>query len=256
MSPPSRQQLRAVLRLRELVLAGHFKAGERIPELLLVERLGMSRTPVRTALGVLANEGLLQSVPSGGFTARDFSVAEIEDAIELRGVLEGTAARFAAERHTGAEALAPLALAVDRLDHLLADGVPGSATFEAYVELNEVFHTRLLELAGSTMLDSAMERAAALPFASPNAFLPAQFETPQSFDVLRLGQEHHRALLESIAGREGARAEAVAREHARLARRNLSAVLDRKDLFGKVPGAALIRTAPATVDAAPEGVLG
>jgi GntR family transcriptional regulator of vanillate catabolism len=193
----------------------------------------------------------LQSAPSGGFTARDFSVAEIIDAIELRGVLEGTAARFAAERYAGAGALEPLAAAVESLDRLFATGAQGSATFEAYVELNEVFHARLLELANSSMLERAMARAAALPFASPSAFLHAQSETPQSFDVLKLGQEQHRALLEAIAGREGARAEAVAREHARLARRNLSAVLDQKELFRKVPGAALIRADDsATVEGA------
>jgi GntR family transcriptional regulator of vanillate catabolism len=240
MSPPSRQQLRAVLRLRELVLSGHFKSGERIAELALVAKLGMSRTPVRVALNALAHEGLLRSGANGGFIVRDFSIAEIVDAIELRGVLEGTAARFAAERHQGAGALEPLSDVVGRLDRLLA-GPCGASTFEAYVELNEVFHAQLLELAGSAMLERAMAQAAALPFASPSAFLHAQSETPQSLEILRLGQEHHRALLEAIGDREGERAEAIAREHARLARRNLSIVLDRRDLFRKVRGAALIR---------------
>jgi GntR family transcriptional regulator of vanillate catabolism len=241
MSPPSRQKLRALLRLRELVLSGHFKPGERIAELALVEKLGMSRTPIRLALGVLAHEGLVEGAEGGGFIARDFSIAEIVDAIEVRGVLEGTAARFAAERHQDPGALERLAEAVRKLDGVLAEARDCEGTFEAYVELNQVFHSELLALAGSDMLRRAMAQVAALPFASPNAFLSAQTPSPLSVDSLRLGQEHHRILLEAISGREGARAEAVAREHARLARRNLGLVLEQKELFHKLQGAVLIR---------------
>ncbi len=90
------QTVRAQLRLRELILGGELTPGARIPELALVERLGASRTPVRAALGRLADEGLLEPLPNGGYAVRDFSVGDIQDAIELRGTLEGLAARLAA----------------------------------------------------------------------------------------------------------------------------------------------------------------
>ena len=67
-------------------------------ELRLVERLGVSRTPLRLALAALEHEGLLRGRGSRGYVVREFTAADISDAIELRGVLEGTAARFAAER--------------------------------------------------------------------------------------------------------------------------------------------------------------
>ena len=92
------QSVRAQLRLRELIVGGEVKAGERIAELAMVERLAMSRTPIRTALVRLQEEGLLEALPSGGFMVREFSEADIRDAIELRGTLEGLAARLAAER--------------------------------------------------------------------------------------------------------------------------------------------------------------
>src|SRR5690606_37106112 len=63
-----------------------------------------------------------------------------------------------------------------------------------------------------------------------------------------LGQDQHRALLEAIGAREGARAEALAREHARLARRNLGVVLERRELLQRIPGAALIRREPDEPD--------
>src|SRR5437867_11070348 len=91
---------RAFIGIRELVLRGEFAGGERISELPLVARLGMSRTPIRLALERLAHIGLLDSVPSGGFAVREFTIADALDAIEVRGVLEGSAARLAAARLT------------------------------------------------------------------------------------------------------------------------------------------------------------
>ena len=88
---------RALLSLREQILAGQFRPGERMSELRLVERVGVSRTPLRLALATLEHEGLLRVLPGGGYVVREFTRADIRDAIELRGVLEGTAARFAAE---------------------------------------------------------------------------------------------------------------------------------------------------------------
>jgi GntR family transcriptional regulator, vanillate catabolism transcriptional regulator len=94
----SSQAVKAQQRLRELILAGQLPRGTRIAEMALVNRLGMSRTPIRAALMRLGEEGLLQSLPGGGYAVRTFSEREVADAIELRGTLEGLAARLAAER--------------------------------------------------------------------------------------------------------------------------------------------------------------
>ena len=91
------QTRRTLLNLREMLLRGDFRPGERISELPMVARLGVSRTPIRLALDRLANEGLLEPSPSGGFVVRAFDLSDIWDAIEMRGVLEGTAARLASE---------------------------------------------------------------------------------------------------------------------------------------------------------------
>ena len=97
--PAHRTQItKAVLRLRELIFNGRFSPGERMAELPLVELLGVSRTPLRLALAELEHEGLLRGLPAGGYVVREFTQGDVRDAIELRGVLEGTAARFAAER--------------------------------------------------------------------------------------------------------------------------------------------------------------
>src|SRR5690349_4926107 len=102
------QTARAFVGLREMLLRGEFARGERISELPLVARVGTSRTPIRLALERLAHMGLLDVVSTGGFTVREFTLSEVHDAIEVRGVLEGTIARLAAERLSGEHELEPL----------------------------------------------------------------------------------------------------------------------------------------------------
>src|SRR5512132_3325636 len=92
------QAVKAQLRLREMILAGELPGGSRIAELAIVEKLGVSRTPIRAALVRLEQEGLLQALPNGGFAVRTFSERDVSDAIEMRGTVEGLAARLAAER--------------------------------------------------------------------------------------------------------------------------------------------------------------
>jgi GntR family transcriptional regulator of vanillate catabolism len=96
--PAGSQAVKALLALREMVLAGELPAASRIAEVALAERLGVSRTPIRAALMRLEQEGLLEPLPGGGYTVRTFSERDISDAIELRGTLEGLLARLAAER--------------------------------------------------------------------------------------------------------------------------------------------------------------
>src|SRR6478672_12789400 len=92
------QTLRALLEMRELLVRGEFRAGERIREIPLATRLGVSRTPLRMVLGRLEQEGLVAARPTGGYVAAEFSVRDIRDGIEIRGALEGMAAKLAAER--------------------------------------------------------------------------------------------------------------------------------------------------------------
>ena len=214
---------RALLRLRELILSGEFKPGDRMSELPLVERLGVSRTPLRLALAALEHEGLLRGLPAGGYVVREFTRADIRDAIELRGVLEGTAARFAAERGASRRDLRALRTINEAIEPLVhrAD----YESFERYVALNEAFHARLMKMAGSPMLERTLEGVLSLPFASPSAFVLQHAQLPESREILVVAHRHHLGLVDAIAQREGARAEAIAREHARLALTNLEIVL-------------------------------
>ncbi|MEJ8571428.1 GntR family transcriptional regulator [Microbaculum marinum] len=235
------QTVRAQLALRDLILGGELRPGDRISELPMVDRLGVSRTPVRLALVRLEEEGLLEAIPSGGFAVRSFSERDVFDAIEVRGALEGLAARLAAERGVPADDLLPIRDCLAELDAVVEQSHAGTDAFPAYVELNARFHRLLLDLADSPSVARQVERAATLPFASPSAFVKVQAELPEARTVLTVAQDHHRCVIDAIEGREGTRAEAIMREHARLASRNLRFALRNKAAFELIPGAALLR---------------
>ncbi|SOC81823.1 GntR family transcriptional regulator, vanillate catabolism transcriptional regulator [Ensifer adhaerens] len=230
---------RAVIELREKIVSGELPGGMRLFEVSLAETLEISRTPVREALSRLAEEGLLDRLPNGGFVVRRFGYEDVIDSIELRGVMEGTAARLAAERGASPEGLLRLQDIVEKIDACFGAG--DEVDFDAYSDLNEDFHRELAGLCGSEMIRREVERASALPFASPSAFLPNRLEIAAFRRSLRSAQEQHKAILNAIIGREGARAEFVAREHARTARHNIEYIFNKDpDLLGKIPGLALI----------------
>jgi GntR family transcriptional regulator, vanillate catabolism transcriptional regulator len=235
------QTVRTQLSLRELIVGGELKPGQRIAEMALVERLGASRTPVRMALARLQEEGLLDALPHGGYVVRDFSEADIQDAIDVRGTLEGLAARLAAERGVAPVLLTETRDCLERIDALLAQPTLSEESFSGYVEQNGRFHALLVEMSGSDVVARQIERAVNLPFASPNGFVMAQATGAHARDSLVVAQQQHRSVIEAIRQREGSRAEALMREHARIAHHNLREALKSHQTLQRVAGASLIR---------------
>jgi len=232
------QTERVIVTLREMVLRGDFRPGERLAELTLVPRLQASRTPVRLALDRLAHEGLLEAVPSGGFRIREFAIADIWDAIEVRGVLEGTAARLAAERLTSLDDLSRLQRCCRDMERLYPMDAAQAAK---YFEIDGVFHAELRRLAKSAILVRTIEGVIGLTFAASAAFILGEGQSTEGRHVGFIAIEYHRAILEAIEHRQGTRAESLAREYSRMARRNLVRAAQDKELFRRVPGASLIR---------------
>ncbi len=237
------QNLKAVLRIRELILEAELAPGERLSEPVLVERLGVSRTPIRSALARLEHEGLVETLPGGGYRVSVFREQDAFDAIELRGTVEGLAARMAAEARPCETDLAALRDCLDTLDEVVRRKQPGIDDFHDYLLANERFHAIVARLADSEVLNRSLERIVALPFASPSAFVMVQAQLPESHEILFIAQHQHRCLLDAIAAGEGGRAEEIAREHARIAKQNLQVVLDNRKALGKVPGLRLIQRA-------------
>jgi GntR family transcriptional regulator of vanillate catabolism len=252
-SAEASQTGRTLLNLRGMLLRGDFQPGERLSELPLVARLGVSRTPIRLSLDRLAHEGLLEASPTGGFVVRAFSVEDIWDAIETRGVLEGAAARLAAERLEQASELNQLRAYQNEMDEMIrVDGDPDKFaepdidSFARYLDLNETFHSEIVTLSKSPMLRRTLERVTSVPFASPSALVYVRARLPKAPQMFAIAHEHHRAIVEAIELGQGARAEALAREHSGMTRHNVEFALSDASILIGVPGASLIRI-PAAV---------
>jgi len=230
---------RALFGLRSLVMNGEFEGGQRLPEVAVAKKLGTSRTPLRQAMDRLVAERLLERIETGGCRVATFTRDDIADAIEVRGVIEGTAARMAAERGVSADLLGLANDALEGIDRAIkaSDGL----NFECYVRRNAEFHALLAKFSGSELIRREIERASLLPLASPSAFLSEQAANPDFLDSLCYAQRQHRAILEAITNREGARAEALVREHARLALTNFNYLTDLQPTLVKdVLGLALV----------------
>ncbi|MBH1964789.1 MAG: GntR family transcriptional regulator [Comamonadaceae bacterium] len=210
------QTIKAIMGLRGYIIDGRLRPGERVLEQMLVDTLGVSRTPARTAMQRVCEEGLMEPLPGGGFAVVKFSVNDVFDAIAVRGNLEGMAVRMAAERGAPPEVLKSLKKVVKQLDVAVENLKHSWDHLAEYVRLNDQFHDLMQDTCNSPMLKRSLERLVVLPFATPNAFASA---APLNLDgllqVVIYAQEQHRSIVEAIELREGTRAEALAIEHSR-----------------------------------------
>ncbi len=230
---------KAIIGLRGLVMSGAFDPGERLPEVALAERLKISRTPLRQAMDRLVSEGLLERIATGGCRVASFDFEDLTDAIELRGVIEGTAARLAAERGAARGLMDDARRILADIDRVVAD--VASIDLDRYARLNAELHELLAQMSGSNLICRELDRINRLPMAAPSAFLGAQESVPNFFASLSRAQDQHHAILDAIEAREGARAEALLREHARLARHNLNFLKDADPRVAtRVPGMSLV----------------
>ena len=236
------QVSRATLGLREMLLRGALRPGQRISEIPLSAKLGVSRTPLRLAFEKLEHEGLLKALPHTGFAPSEFSIADIWNAIETRGILEGASARLAAERLNNPAQLEPLR----RINRAMVGiSTIDFESFAQYLDLNAAFHTAILDLANNQVLRRAIEQVCKFPFAYPSSRVLLARTLPGSKEIYPIAKEHHRALIDAIEHREGARAESLGREHSRLTRRNLEEALAAPNFLETVPGARLIKVRSA-----------
>jgi GntR family transcriptional regulator of vanillate catabolism len=218
-SPKLTEQV--VLKLREMILRGDLPAGKRVAEIPIAEQLGVSRTPVREALTVLAQEGLLEIAGKRGYRVVEFGAKEIEDAVDLRGILEGTAARLVAEAGPGTELL-------ETLEECLATGAElvGSKRYGVgedirWVEMNGRFHHAIVGACDNRALQGALALNDKLPFASAQAVLGGEDRSAdvakRHRKVMSLAQSDHQQIVSALRKRQGARVDALMREHARRA---------------------------------------
>ena len=200
--------------LRKLIIDGRYPAGERLAEIPVSRSLGVSRTPVRLAFRTLEQEGLLQKAGTRGFVVRAFSQADVLCAVEVRGVLEGLAARRLAERGMPDEVRVQLLQCLQDGEQVLAKGHLAEDDIGAWSRLNESFHRAIAGATDSRVIADAIARNDHLPFASADSIVIDLHALDKEYRKLRVAQLHHQLVFDALEQREAVRVEALMREHA------------------------------------------
>lgn len=193
----------AYLRLVQAIRTGGLSPGQRLIETELADQLGLSRTPIREAIRQLESDGLVSHVPRAGAVVRQLDYAEITELYEMRAVLEGTAARFAARAASEVE-LSELAS--------INKEMRAAVDTEALYEANRQFHEVLLNAARNRFLIKSVE-------AVQKTLLILGPSTMEEADRAEEAINEHEALLEALLSRDADAAEEAMRFHIEAAQR-------------------------------------
>ncbi|MBU6439854.1 MAG: GntR family transcriptional regulator [Betaproteobacteria bacterium] len=200
--------------LRRLISEGRYAPGERMAEIPVAEQLGVSRTPVRLAFRTLEQEGLLEKAGARGYVVRRFSEQDVMGGLEVRGVLEGLAARRLGEQGLPQATRQLLRDCVEQGARLLAPGELSPGAIAGWSEINARFHHAIIDASASRAIADAIARNDHLPFASSDSIIIDTSRLAQEYEKLRVAQLQHSLVLDALLAGEAARAEMLMREHA------------------------------------------
>ena len=222
--------------LKAMIVDRRFEPGDKILQEKIAREFGVSRTPLMCALKKLEQEKLVQAVPRRGFYVRRFTKEEVLEAFELREILEGLAARRAAEVITPAQA--------EKLRGFFreADRTDSPQDIKRYAEEDRRFHQFLIELGGFDLLNDILENYNIITVSYRIDVMEGLVRHPR--ETL---PEHH-ALIEAIASGRPEQAEKLARQHFNRSRQQLLKEMRQETAMralGRRPG----RGAPAPVTA-------
>lgn len=240
---PSLQE-RVYRELREAIISGALRPGERLVETSLAGRLGVSRSPVREAIRRLEQDGLVTFSPRRGVAVGTATTADVDDLYSVRAVLEALAARLAARRRNPRHLEAMLRV-VGRMERALA-----ALDTAAVVRAAADFHRVLVEASGNVKLEEIMSglldaiRRVRLTVHSDPAWSAAALEV-------------HRAILAAVERHDEARAVELMGSHIEDARRQMESLMAGPGAAANgAVGAALANDAPraaSTNGLAPRG---
>lgn len=186
--------------LREMVVEGQLPAGSRINERELCETLGISRTPLREAVKVLAAEGLIDITPNRGASVAEMSLSDVLETFELMAGLESLSGELACERISDAELDELRALHDAMVECRKREDLSG------YYNLNRQIHNLIIQATRNQMLRQVYEttnrRLHALRFRS-------------NFDVQKWDRaiDEHEIILQALSSRNGAQLSAILKQH-------------------------------------------
>lgn len=222
---------RAYRHIQSKILSGDLAGGQRVSEQALAEELGISRTPVRSALHELESEGLLHQVPRYGTVVKKTDRRDLAELFDLRMALEGFAAEVAATR-ISPEDLATLSSLGDQM-HALAQAnlddkqnLDDSKVLGRFVDADVEFHVLILRATGNRRL---MKSVADSRMLSQWGFHARQ---PERIEVLAEAWEGHRQILQGLKAGDPEASRVAMANHIRFSKENALRIFDRLQAEG------------------------
>lgn len=155
--------LTVLTRVRELIVTGQIPAGARLAAEAIAQELGVSRTPVRSALAVLTAEGLVAYHVNRGYMVRDITLRDVLDAIEARAVLESRACGLSVDYGWDATELAQLHSVVEEGAAILADGKWSEEIERRWYKANRDFHSLIVSVSRNAAIRNAIRMTLIYP---------------------------------------------------------------------------------------------
>lgn len=219
--------------VRALIVGGELRPGERLQAQMLANRLSVSRTPVAEALSVLHKEGLLEYTPNCGYGVKQFDLANLLSAFDVRLTLEGLACRLVAEKGLAPQRAEAIRDNLHRTERVLFDGAWSHARQDEWRVLNIAFHDLIIDGADNAYLRAGVDNTRVLPLIYDRAMrhiglqqVLRRFEQSNS----QLAYRDHERIFEAVNAGQGARAESMMKEHIytnrETMRRHLEKMLD------------------------------
>ena len=189
-----------VARLQDMIVEGTLAAGEKVPERALCEKMGISRTPLREALKVLAADGLLTLEPNRGARVREITIAELEEAFPLMGAFEALAGELACRNVTEAQ------LERIRDTHARMLECHAARDLAGYFGHNQRIHELITEASGNALLGS-MYRSLAVRVRR------ARYLANMDEERWRRAVAEHEQMLDALEARDGERLATILKLH-------------------------------------------
>lgn len=186
--------------LREVFVRGEVPPGAKVPEALLCERFGVSRTPLREALKVLAAEGHVELLPNRGARVREPSLAEVQGLFAVAGALEALAGEQAAERIDAAQ--------LEHVSQLHAHMREAFANrqVQAYYDDNRAIHEAIIRATGNPVLIQQ--------YAMVNARIRRiRFTSPMTPEIWQRAMAEHEGMLNALVRRDAATLSGILKTH-------------------------------------------
>ncbi|TLM66618.1 MAG: GntR family transcriptional regulator [Deltaproteobacteria bacterium] len=187
--------------IRDAILRGALKPGERVSEPELAERFGISRTPIREAFRQLESEGYLEVIPRKGAVVASLSERDVVEFYAIKSILEGHAARIAAERLSDRD-IERLEAINAKLQQIAADG-----DVKSFFRVHDEFHDLFIKASGNDKLAELITQLV-LKF---NRLRLASLSQPGRMEI---SVQEHRKIIEAFRQHDGERAENLVRRTA------------------------------------------